>query len=56
MKQIPEPEAPDYFLESFPRDAFYNYVWTDRPAALPASAWTTETTHRDGQPRLAVNC
>ena len=46
---IPEPDSPEYFLDSFPRDSFPNYVWTDRPAALPESAWTTETTHRDGQ-------
>ncbi|MBK8035080.1 MAG: hypothetical protein IPK17_37370 [Chloroflexi bacterium] len=24
-------------------------MWTDRPAHLPAQAWTTETTHRDAQ-------
>jgi 2-phosphinomethylmalic acid synthase len=24
-------------------------VWTHRPATLPKEAWTTETTHRDGQ-------
>src|SRR5512143_1298796 len=45
----PEPAAPEYFLDSFPRDRFPQYRWTERPAALPASAWTTETTHRDGQ-------
>ncbi len=46
---IPEPQSPDYFLNSFPRDDFPRYQWTDRPAALPPSAWATETTHRDGQ-------
>lgn len=46
---FPEPAQPDYFLDSFPRDNFPRYVWTDRPASLPADAWTTETTHRDGQ-------
>ena len=46
---IPEPEQPEYFLDSFPRDDFPRYAWTERPAALPAAAWTTETTHRDGQ-------
>lgn len=46
---IPEPQNPDYFLESFPRDDFPRYVWTERPATLPREAWTTETTHRDGQ-------
>lgn len=46
---IPEPRTPEYFLDSFPRDRFPQYCWTDRPASLPASVWTTETTHRDGQ-------
>ena len=49
MKQIPEPMKPEYFLESFPRDQFPVYAWTERPATLPGEAWTTETTHRDGQ-------
>ncbi|WP_119065922.1 pyruvate carboxyltransferase [Aggregatilinea lenta] len=44
-----EPQTPDYFLDSFPRDNFPQYVWDPRPATLPAEAWTTETTHRDGQ-------
>lgn len=47
--QIPEPQSPDYFLDSFPRDDFPRYQWTQRPASLPQAAWTTETTHRDGQ-------
>lgn len=46
---IPEPQSPEYFLESFPREDFPRYQWTERPADLPAQAWTTETTHRDGQ-------
>ncbi|HVU12130.1 MAG TPA: hypothetical protein VHD90_12675, partial [Phototrophicaceae bacterium] len=46
---IPEPQNPEYFLDAFPRDDYPRYQWTDRPASLPASAWTTETTHRDGQ-------
>ncbi|HVO42556.1 MAG TPA: hypothetical protein VMT34_08030 [Aggregatilineales bacterium] len=46
---IPEPQAPEYFHDSFPRDSFPRYVWTERPAALPTDVWTTETTHRDGQ-------
>ncbi|HKS70080.1 MAG TPA: hypothetical protein VJQ45_06655 [Ktedonobacterales bacterium] len=47
---IPEPTAPEYFEQSFPRDAFPAYVWTDgRPPTLPAEVWATETTHRDGQ-------
>jgi len=49
VAKIPDPASPDYFLDSFPRDDFPRYVWTDRPATLPAEAWTTETTHRDGQ-------
>jgi isopropylmalate/homocitrate/citramalate synthase len=49
MTTIPEPNEPEYFLESFPRDAMPRYVWAERPATLPAAAWTTETTHRDGQ-------
>lgn len=44
-----EPAAPEYFLDSFPRDNFPHYVWTERPAHLPAQVWATETTHRDGQ-------
>src|SRR4051812_27210235 len=46
---IPEPPSPEYFLESFPREDFPRYVWAEKPAELPAQAWTTETTHRDGQ-------
>ncbi len=49
MHTIPEPAEPEYFLTSFPRDAFPTYEWTNRPATLPGDAWTTETTHRDGQ-------
>ncbi len=46
---FPEPAQPEYFLEIFPRDAFPRFGWTNRPAELPTAAWTTETTHRDGQ-------
>jgi isopropylmalate/homocitrate/citramalate synthase len=49
MYSLPEPAEPEYFVESFPRDAFPAYVWTERPATLPTEVWTTETTHRDGQ-------
>ncbi len=49
MPTIPDPAEPEYFLDSFPRAAFPAYVWTERPATLPANVWTTETTHRDGQ-------
>lgn len=47
--EIPDPTTPDYFLDSFPRDAFPAYVFTERPPHLPVNVWTTETTHRDGQ-------
>ena len=46
---ISEPTSPEYFLDSFPRDAFPQYQWTARAPHLPPTAWTTETTHRDGQ-------
>jgi 2-phosphinomethylmalic acid synthase len=46
---IQEPAQPEYFLESFPRDNFPRYLWSERPSTLPEQAWTTETTHRDGQ-------
>ncbi len=49
MAKITDPSAPDYCLESFPRDDFPRYAWTQRPSTLPPEAWTTETTHRDGQ-------
>jgi isopropylmalate/homocitrate/citramalate synthase len=49
MTTFTDPATPEYFLDSFPRDAFPRYAWTDRPATFPAQAWTTETTHRDGQ-------
>lgn len=42
-------DKPNYFLESFPQESFPRYVWTEKPAHLPAQVWTTETTHRDGQ-------
>lgn len=48
-ERITDTPAPDLFPGAFPRDAFPRYDWTERPADLPASAWTTETTHRDGQ-------
>ena len=48
-ERITETAAPDLFPGAFPRDGFPRYDWTERPADLPASAWTTETTHRDGQ-------
>ena len=41
--------GPDYIEAAFPRNDFPRYVWEQRPASMPAAAWTTETTHRDGQ-------
>src|SRR5262249_4021713 len=49
MVTFTDPASPEYFLDSFPRDTFPQYAWIERPATLPASAWATETTHRDGQ-------
>jgi isopropylmalate/homocitrate/citramalate synthase len=49
MLHMPDPSLPEYFLDSFPRDGFPAYVWTERPTTLPADVWMTETTHRDGQ-------
>ena len=46
---LTDPDAPELFPGAFPRDGFPRYDWTARPDALPAAAWTTETTHRDGQ-------
>jgi len=46
---ISEPQSPEYFLDSFPRDNFPQYQWTAQAPHLPRAAWTTETTHRDGQ-------
>lgn len=47
--QITEPDAPELFAGAFPPESFPRYDWTARPADMPAAAWTTETTHRDGQ-------
>jgi citrate (Re)-synthase len=41
--------GPDYFETYFPKNAFPNYGWSGLPSGLPVEAWTTETTHRDGQ-------
>jgi citrate (Re)-synthase len=49
MAVIPEPAEPEYFLDVYPHDAFPVYEWDERPATMPQEAWTTETTHRDGQ-------
>jgi isopropylmalate/homocitrate/citramalate synthase len=53
MTDLTSPPAldggPDYFETYFPRDALPSYGWSSLPSGLPAQAWTTETTHRDGQ-------
>ncbi len=49
MSIMHEPQEPEYFPATFPHHAFPQYDWTERPANLPVAAWTTETTHRDGQ-------
>lgn len=46
---ITDPPAPELFEGAFPRDGFPRWQWTEPPPDLPAAAWTTETTHRDGQ-------
>jgi isopropylmalate/homocitrate/citramalate synthase len=47
--EMADPAAPELFPAAFPREGFPRYDWTERPARLPAAAWCTETTHRDGQ-------
>ena len=47
--EIADPPAPELFPAAFPREGFPRYDWSERPAELPAAAWCTETTHRDGQ-------
>jgi 2-phosphinomethylmalic acid synthase len=49
LTNLTDPDAPELFPAAFPRDGFPRYDWTVRPPELPATAWTTETTHRDGQ-------
>jgi 2-phosphinomethylmalic acid synthase len=49
VAKLTDPETPEYFPDSFPTDNFPQYLWTERPPHLPKEAWTTETTHRDGQ-------
>jgi len=41
--------GPEYFETYFPQDALPGYGWSTLPSSLPPQAWTTETTHRDGQ-------
>jgi 2-phosphinomethylmalic acid synthase len=47
--RIDNPGQPELFPAAFPPERFPQVRWTDVPPGLPASAWTTETTHRDGQ-------
>lgn len=49
FENLTDPDAPELFPASFPRDGFPRWEWTARPGGLPVAAWTTETTHRDGQ-------
>ncbi|UBV42618.1 pyruvate carboxyltransferase [Deinococcus taeanensis] len=51
LTPVPDAPAPNLYPEVFPPDAFPQVLWhpDERPATLPAQAWTTETTHRDGQ-------
>lgn len=49
MSKVEDVPQPEYFPQAFPREGFPRFVWEERPATLPSSAWTTETTHRDGQ-------
>lgn len=52
---LPSPVAdtpqPDLFTSTFPPDDFPRVVWEEGCClpSLPPVAWTTETTHRDGQ-------
>jgi 2-phosphinomethylmalic acid synthase len=46
---MPDPSEPELFEPAFPREGWPRFEWTERPSALPARVWTTETTHRDGQ-------
>jgi isopropylmalate/homocitrate/citramalate synthase/acyl-coenzyme A synthetase/AMP-(fatty) acid ligase len=45
----PQDGGPEYFLETFPRDAFPQFRWDAVPSTLPETVWLSETTHRDGQ-------
>jgi isopropylmalate/homocitrate/citramalate synthase len=41
--------GPEYFETYFPQEAWPSYGWPTLPSSVPPQAWTTETTHRDGQ-------
>lgn len=49
MSEIQDPARPDYFEDAYPRAGFPRWVWAFGRPPLPDQAWTTETTHRDGQ-------
>jgi isopropylmalate/homocitrate/citramalate synthase len=50
LNGVEDVDAPELFPDAFPPDGFPQVVFEGRrPASLPADAWTTETTHRDGQ-------
>lgn len=49
MTHFQDVPVPQLFSEAYPTGRFPQFVWTQRPTTLPAQAWTTETTHRDGQ-------
>ena len=49
LTHIPDPPEPDLLEHAFPPDGLPRYEWAEAPAGMPAAAWTTETTHRDGQ-------
>ena len=50
MTPVLDVPTPDLFPAAFPAGGFPQYVWEgQKPPHLPARAWTTETTHRDGQ-------
>src|SRR5262249_6866186 len=47
VKDVAEPEL---FPSTFPAEGFPQVIFDGpRPETFPADAWTTETTHRDGQ-------
>ncbi|HEX4211725.1 MAG TPA: pyruvate carboxyltransferase [Candidatus Dormibacteraeota bacterium] len=49
MSEIRDPARPEYFEDAYPHEGFPRWVWADGRPSLPEQAWTTETTHRDGQ-------
>ena len=49
MPEIPDVADAEYFPDAFPREGFPRWVWSEVPGGMPVAAWTTDTTHRDGQ-------